>query len=247
MRICLCLCVVAGTFLAGASPARAQARPDESRFVFDVGVGIDPSINGNVNSGAIGTLQNQATAMLPNSYGDVYGTGIQFRFGGGYRLNEVSELRGVFTYQSADADLVRLGDIGPSSLYAQYSDYKSIGLDVGYRRYLSLPGRNFRVYGEGTIGLAFVNSIDAQFAAPQSNALFNSTDFYDDSGAFTWGINVGVLVPIAEKIDLNGQVGLRRVGGLSEVDQLVGTGLDDLNSDSARITLPFVVGLRFRF
>ena len=247
MRSCVCLCVVAATFLAGASPARAQAPADESPFVLDLGVGIDPSINGNVNSGAIGTLQNQATAILPNSYGDVYGTGIQLRFGGGYRLDEVSELRGVFTYQSADADLVRLGDIGPSSLYAQYSDYKSIGLDFGYRRYMPLSDRDFRVYGEGTIGLAFVNSIDGEFAAPQSNLVLTTTDFYDDSGAFTWGINIGILFPIAEKIDLNGQFGLRHVGGLSEVDQLVGTGLDDLNSDSARLTFPIVVGVRFRF
>jgi hypothetical protein len=246
MRSCVCLSVVAVALLAGVSNAKAQTA-DESPWVFDLGVGIDPSINGNVNSGAIGRLQNQATAILPNSYGDVYGTGIQFRFGGGYRLSAVSELRGVFTYQSADADLVRLGDIGPSSLYAQYSDYKNIGLDLGYRRYVPLSGKNFRVYGEGTIGLAFVNSIDAQFAAPQSNAVFSTTDFYDDGGAFTWGINIGILFPIAHNVDLNGQVGLRHVGGLSEVDQLVGTGLEDLNSDSARLTFPIVVGVRFRF
>ena len=109
------------------------------------------------------------------------------------------------------------------------------------------PLQNFPVDGEATIGLAFVNSIDAEFAAPQSNVAFSTTAFYDDSGAFTWGINIGILFPIAEKIDLNGQVGRRHVGGLSEVDQLVGTGLDDLNIDSARLTLPVVVGVRFRF
>ena len=246
MRSCVCFSVVAVVLLAGVSNANAQTA-DESPWVFDLGFGIDPSINGNVNSGAIGRLQGQATAILPNSYGDVYGTGIQFRFGGGYRLSPSPSCEEYSAYQSADADLVRLGDLGPSSLYAQYSDYKSIGLDFGYRRYLSLPGKNFRVYGEGTIGLAFVNSIDAQFAAPQSNAVLTTTDFYDDSGAFTWGINLGILFPIAKNVDLNGQLGLRHVGGLSEVDQLVGTGLEDLNSDSARLTFPIVVGVRFRF
>src|SRR5213076_2772759 len=117
--------------LAHAPAAFAQSSSD-SRWVFDVGIGIVPSINGNVNSGAIGTLQGQATAILPRSYGDVYGTGIHLRFGGGYALDDLSELRGTFTWQTADANLVRLGDIGPSSLYAQYSDYKSIGLDLGY-------------------------------------------------------------------------------------------------------------------
>ena len=228
--------------------ANAQAQPaDDARWVFDFSIGIDQPINGNVNSGAIGRLDGQATAILPNSYGDVYGTGIQFRFGGGYLLSDLDELRGVFIYQSADADLVRLGDIGPSSLYAQYSDYKSLALDFGYRRYVPLPVEGLRVFGEATIGLAFIDSINANLAAPQANVLLNATDYYDSTAAFTMSVSAGVVFPIAEKIDVTGQIGLRRTSGLSEVDQFIGTGLDDINNDTARLTFPFVVGVRFRF
>jgi hypothetical protein len=233
--------------LGGAWTAPAQAQSDEFPWVFDVAIGIDNSINGNVNSGAIGVLQGQATAILPNSYGDVYGSGLQLRFGGGYVLSEESELRGVFTYQSADADLVRFGDLGPSSLYGQYSDYKSLGLDFGYRRYIPLPRTDLRVYGEATLGLAFIDRINIRLAAPQSNIVFDDTDFYDRTAAFTWSVSAGVLFPIAEQIDLNAQLGLRRVSGLAEVDQLVGTGLADINNDTARLTFPIVVGVRFRF
>ena len=127
----------------GTSQVVLQAQSaDESRFVVDLGVGIDISINGNVNSGAIGRVEGQATAILPNPYGEVY-TGLHFKFGGGYALNEESELRGVFTYQSADANLVRLGDIGPSSLYGQYSDYKSLGLDLRYADTYRFPTIDF--------------------------------------------------------------------------------------------------------
>jgi hypothetical protein len=233
--------------LGSAADARAQGYADESRWVFDVGVGVDPSINGNVNSGAIGRLEGQAAAILPNSYGDVYGTGIQLRIGVGFLLTEVDELRGVFTYQSADADLVRLGDIGPSSLYAQYSDYKSVGLDFGFRRYVPIPVERLRVYGEATIGLAFIDDINALLAAPQANLVLDSTDFYDSTAAFTVSVSAGVLFPIAEQIDINGQLGLRRVSGLSEVDQFIGTGLEDINNDTSRLTFPIVVGIRFRF
>ena len=234
---------------AFATPLNAQTQtpPDESRWALDVGVGIDTSVNGNVNSGAIGRIGGQAAALLPNSYGDVYGTGIQFRVGVGYALDKVSELRGIFTYQSADADLVRLGDIGPSSLYAQYSDYKSASLDFGYRRYVPLPIHNLRVYGEATIGVAFIDSINVLLAAPQSNVVFDSTDFYDSTAALTLNVGAGILFPIAEHIDINGQLGLRRVSGLSKVDQLIGTGLDTINNDTARLTFPIVVGVRFRF
>ena len=232
--------------LASAASAGAQAQ-DESRIVLDFGVGLDFSINGNVNSGAIGTLEGQAAAILPHSYGDVYGTGIQLRFGGGYTLDERSELRGIFTYQSADADLVRLGDVGPSSLYGQYSDYKVIGLDFGYRRYFPISTRDLRVYGEATIGAAFLNSINVVLAAPQASLIVDQTDFYDDTAAFTWSVGAGVLFRVAEQVDLNAQIGLRHVSGLSEVDQLVGTGLEEINNDTGRLTFPIVIGVRFRF
>jgi len=75
----------------------------------------------------------------------------------------------------------------------------------------------------------------------------DQTDFYDRTAAFTWGINFGMLFPVAKKIDLNGQIGLRHVSGLSEVDQLVGTGLEAINDDSSRLTFPIVIGVRFRF
>ena len=239
--------VIALLLLAAAADARAQSQPAESRWVFDVGTGVDPSINGNVNSGAIGTLQGQATAVLPQPYGEVYGTGIELHFGGGYTLNDQSELRGIFTFQSADADLVRLGDIGPSSLYGQYSDYKSFGLDIGYRRYFSSPRSTLRPYGEAMLGAAFVDRINVQFAAPRSNLIFNSTDFYDSTAAFTWRLNVGVLIRVAPQIDLSGQIGLRHVGGLSQVDQFVGTGLETINNDTGRLTFPIAIGVRFRF
>lgn len=237
------IALISGVALSFSASASAQS---ESPWVIDVGIGIAPSVNGNVNSGAIGTLQGQATAILPQSYGDVYGTGLDFRFGGGYALNENSELRGMFIWQTADADLVRLGDIGPSSLYVQYSDYKSLGLDLGYRRYIPIEKKGARVYGEATIGAAFIKRINGQFAAPQSQLIFNSTDFYDQTAALTLGVNVGGLFKVAENVDVNVQMGLRKVSGLAEVDQFVGTGLDNVNNDTSRITFPIVVGVRFR-
>lgn len=234
-------------FLAmGANAAVAHAQ--DSPFVVDAAIGVDVSINGNINSGAIGQLQGQTAAILPNPYGDVYGTGLLFRFGGGYLLDDkVSELRGVFTYQSADANLVRLGDLGPSSLYGQYADHKTLSLDFGYRRYVPLDGGKVSLYGEGTVGIAFIDEIDVLLAAPQSNIVFNQTDFYDQTAAFTLGVSVGVLFPVAEKVDLTAQLGLRRVSGLADVDQFEDTGLDDINDDSARLTFPIVIGFRFRF
>lgn len=230
-----------------AARASAQTPTGAARWAIDFGAGIAPSINGDVNSGAIGVYQGQTTAILPNSYGDVYGTGIDLRFGGSYALTSESEIRGMFIWQSADADLVRLGDLGPSSLYGQYSDYKSFAFDVGYRRYVPVSSSKVRAYAEATIGIADIERINVQFAAPQTQLIANNNDFYDGTAAFTWSIGAGVLFPVASKVDFNAQLGIRHVGGLAEVDQLVGTGLETLNDNSARLTFPIVIGVRIRF
>jgi hypothetical protein len=246
-RVFVSSAIAAALLLAGATAAGAQTpATDQSPWFVDLGIGIAPSINGNINSGAIGTLQGQTAAVLPQSYGDVYGTGLDIRFGGGYTLNEDAEVRGMFTYQTADADLVRLGDFGPSSLYSQYSDYKSLALDFGYRRYMPISD-TVRGFGEATVGIGFISRINAQFAAPQANVIFTNTDFYDTTEAFTFGINIGALFRLTDTVDATAQVGVRRVGPLAEVDDLVGTGLAEINDNSSRLTFPIVVGVRFKF
>jgi hypothetical protein len=55
------------------------------------------------------------------------------------------------------------------------------------------------------------------------------------------------LFRLARRVDLNAQLGLRYITGLSEVDQFLGTGLESVNNDSARLTFPIVFGVRYRF
>jgi hypothetical protein len=229
---------------------RTEAQPapaSDYRWSFDVGIGFDHGISGNINSGAIGTLNGQAVVFTKNTYDDVYGAGFHLQFGGGYMLNEDSEVRASFTYQSLGADLARMGDIGLSNLYGQYDDYKTLALDFGYRRYSAQRWGRVTPYAEGTLGIGFISEIDVLLAAPQANVVQNATDFYDRTAAFTLGVNGGILVPIADRSDLTFQIGLRYVTGLSQVDALVGTGLESINDDSARWTIPFVIGVRTRF
>jgi len=176
----------------------------------------------------------------------VYGTGLHIRFGGGYMIDDVSEVRVTFTFQSLDADLTPLGDIGTSRLYGQYADYQSFGMDVGFRRYVDVTPV-LRAYGEGTIGLAFVDETDVVLVAPTANLSGNATDFYDRTAAFTLGGNAGVLFEVHPKVGVYGQIGLRYVTGMSPVDSLQGTGLETINKNSSRWTMPVIFGARVRF
>lgn len=229
-------------------PAAVQAQPSvmDYRWSAEVGLGWDNSLSGNINSGAIGELDGLTTVVTPNSYSDVYGTGFHLVFGGGYLIDEVSEVRAVFTYQSLSAALTPMGEIGTATLYGQYDPYRSFGLDVGFRRYFDMkPG--VRPYIEGTIGLGFITEIDVVLSAPAANFTERATDFYDRTAAFALAGNAGVLWQVTDHVGAYGQLGLRWMSGLSQIDNLAGTGLETINDDSSRWTLPVVVGMRVRF
>jgi hypothetical protein len=235
--------------LSAASAAQAQTpAPTDVLYPWslDFAIGLDNSISGNINSSGLGTLNNQAVVILKNTYEDVYGTGLHFRFGGGYLLDEDSEIRVTFTLQSLDADLTPMGDIGVSNLYGQYDDYQSFGLDVGFRQYAPVADK-VSAYGEGTVGLAFIDETDVVLVAPTANIGGNATDFYDRTAAFTLGASAGLLFQLAEQVGIYGQMGIRYVTGMSEVDDLEGTGLETINDKSARWTFPVLLGVRARF
>jgi hypothetical protein len=232
--------------LLGASAARAQTPPGESPWSVEFGMGWDNGISGHINTSGIGTINDQVVVVRKNSYEDVYGTGLHLRFGGGYRFMEDTEARLTFTFQSLDADFViPMGDIGVSNLYGEYTDYQAWSLDVGLRRYWNLSPAA-RAFGEGTIGLGVVDEIDVTLVAPGANLVGVATDFYDQTAAFALGANVGLLFQTGPRLGFFGQVGFRWTSGLDEIDNLVGTGLDDINDKSSRWIFPILFGIRYQ-
>jgi hypothetical protein len=231
-------------------PVRGQSSaapaPASSPWSAEVSVGWDNGIAGNINSSGIGSLNNQTVVVKANSFEDVYGTGLHLRFGGAYALHEDTEITGIFAFQSLDADqVVAMGDIGVSNLYGKYTDYQTFALDIGLRQYLGVT-RSIRAYGEGTVGLGFIDKTDVTLVAPAANLTRDANDFYDQTAALTAGGNVGVLVG-SGRLGVFGQLGLRWISGMAEVDDLEDTGLDTINDGSSRWTLPFVGGVRLRF
>lgn len=257
---CTRLFVVAAALAAllGAAPAaQAQIQPQplfqqpepsvlDRRWSADVGIGFDRGITGNINSGAIGVINNQPVVIVPNSYDDVYGVGFHLRFGGGYLIDEVTEVRAMFTYQSLSADLTGMGTVGSSTMLAQYDPYESFSLDGGFRRYVDVA-HDFRAYAEATMGIGFISELDVVLVAPSAGLSKDATDFYDRTAAFSVGGNVGLLWQISDRLGLYGQFGVRWLSGMSAVDGLAGTGLEKINDSSSRWTMPLVVGLRARF
>jgi hypothetical protein len=172
--------------LVAARPAYAQAQAQQpaassSPWSFDVGVGWDDVISGNINSSGIGQINNQAVVITSNSYEDVFGTGLHLRFGGGYAFSDNTEVTATFVFQSSEADQITpMGDIGVSNLYGKYTDYQTFGLDMGLRRYMTLSS-SLRLYGEGAVGVGFIDETDVTLVAPSANLSGDANDFYDQT------------------------------------------------------------------
>jgi hypothetical protein len=236
------------TALALLIPGVIHAQtPTHETWSVEGDVGWDFPVSGNILSAAIGRVFDQATVIDSQSYGDIYGTGVKWGFGVGYRLDERSEVRGSMTFQSVSADLAKIGSVANAPLYATFDAYKSYSFEGGYRRYFADSDQRLRPYAGGTLGIAIVREIDADLAAPDLGQVLNATDFYDRTGAFTIAFNGGVLYAVTERVDVKGELGFRHVSGLSPIDGLKGTGLESTNDNSGRWTLPFTVGLRVRF
>jgi hypothetical protein len=239
-------CCLLLVLLCGFMPAPARAQTDDNQWNLEATVGWDIGLSGDFLAAAIGTLQGVPIVVQTQSFGKVYGTGIQWQVGGGYRLDDRGEIRGQFTYQRSGADAILVGKAGASDLYATFEDYRVFSLEGGYRRYFDRQGK-LRPYAGAMIGIADIPRINGVFGATQSSSVQFATDLYDGTAAFTFALNGGVLYHLNDKYDLKAEIGFRHTSGLAQIDDLAGTGLDTINDRSARWSMPFVVGIHVRF
>jgi hypothetical protein len=240
------LAILTLSFVLGISTA-ASAQTDDSSWNVEGAIGWDIGLSGDFLAASIGTLEGLPTIIEAQSFGDVFGNGIQFQFSAGYMVDEINEVRGQFSYQRVGADVTPLGTIGGTELVGTFDDYKAWTIEAAYRHYFAKRREKLRPYGGGTLGVAIINEIDGAFAAPQAGITRLATDFYDGTAALSFGVNGGVLYALTPQLDLNGQVGFRYNSGLSKVDAFNGTGLEGINDKSARWTMPISVGLRYNF
>jgi len=226
---------------------RASAQTGQSSWNAEASVGWDINVGGAFLAAGIGTLNDVATVVSSQSFGDVYGTGLLWQFGGGYMVDEINEVRAQVSYQRAGSDIVDLGTANGADLVATFDDYKAWTIEAGYRHFFAKRDVRLRPYGGASVGVAIIKEIDAVFAAPQPGLTRLATDFYDGTGAFSFGVNGGALYGLNDRFDVNAQVGFRFNSGLSQIDSLRGNGLEDVNDKSARWTMPISIGIRFNF
>ena len=240
--------IVLCTSLVSAGEASAQTpQAPESPWSAEVSVGWDIGLSGDFLSAGIGTLNNVPVVFQSQPFDEVYGNGVAWQFGAGYMLDDFNEVRGQYSYQRVGADVVNLGTAGTSGLVATFDDYHAHSIEVAGRHYLASRHEHLRPYAGAAIGVSIISEIDGVLASPQAGLARYATDLSDGTAAFTFGVNGGVLYGLSDRLDLNAQLGFRFNSGLSAIDALAGTGLENVNEKSSRWTMPITFGLRVKF
>ena len=221
--------------------ARAQGGPWSVSF--DLGAQVP--LSGDVHAGGSGTVLNLATQVEPRSYGDIYGNGFYWAAGVGYRVGEAGEIRVQGSYTGNPAEEVQVGTVAGLPLFALFDDYKAFGMDFGYRQYIGTGMA--RPYVGASLGFVRIDAIQSEFSVPAASVVLPNVDMYESSVVPSFGGGAGVQINVSDRVAFQGGVEFKWHGDAKDLDGLAGTGLESINDESRRWSMPITGGITVRF
>ncbi|HEU4691495.1 MAG TPA: hypothetical protein VFS23_24195 [Vicinamibacterales bacterium] len=243
MRNAMRMCLSAAFVGAAVSGSTVSAQTNPWSVSFDIGAQV--AVNGEVHSDGSGTVLGLPTQVTAKSYGDVYGTGSYWAAGLGYRVGEQSELRIRGSYTSNPAERLQVGTVAGLPLFGLFDDYEALGMDFGYRQYLS-RGR-IQPFVGADVGFVSLQTVTSEFSVPAAGVVLSNVDFLDSSVVPAFGFGGGVQVQLSDRLALQGGVDFRWHGDATDIDGLAGTGLEEINDETRRWSMPITGGVIVRF
>jgi hypothetical protein len=224
-----------------AGDVRAQSNPWS--LSFDLGTQV--ALTGDVHGGGSGTVLSLPTQVQARSYGDIYGSGFYWAAGLGYRVGETGEIRVHGSYTGNPSDRLQVGTVAGLPLFALFDDYKAFGMDVGYRQYFGTA--RARPYVGVSGGFVRVDMIQSEFSVPAAGVVLSNVNMYDTSVVPSVGAGGGVQINLSDRFAVQGGVEFKWQGDATDLDGLAGTGLESINDESRRWSMPITGGITVRF
>lgn len=233
------LAAMVGALLAGD----AHAQSGQWSVSFDLGTQV--ALSGDVHTGGSGSVLSLPTQVEPRSYGDIYGNPFYWAAGLGYRVGETGEVRVQASYSRHSADRVQVGTVASLPLFALFDDYKAFDMEFGYRQYFGTAMA--RPYIGAGVGFTRIDSIQSEFSVPAAGVVLPNVDMYDSSVVPSFGGGGGVQINVSDRFAVQGGVQFKWHGDAKDLDGLAGTGLESINDESRRWSMPITGGLTVRF
>ena len=184
----------------------------QQRTHFDASIAAEEFTGGNIvpstSVGGVNTVKNELN--------DVYKTGWRASAGIHHDVAPRTTLTFDGFYKEADSegDRLALTTDGTDSTYGSFTDYKSYGAEVGFREYATnyAPGR-LRPYVGGTVGAAYVESVDAvNVSLDQTGTTGTTVQVYEGQWVPTASAVVGIDMPVSHNGTIGLESGLRYEG-----------------------------------
>jgi opacity protein-like surface antigen len=230
-----------GAVILSASVVEAQTRA----WSFSFDAGTQTAVNGDVHSGGVGTVLGLPTVVESRSFDDVYGNGFFWNAGIGYRVGERGEFRLNGHYTNNPAERLQVGAVAGLPLLALFDDYRAFGLDIGYRQYFG--DAVARPYVGAGVGFVRLGEVRSEFSVPAAGVILSDVDFLESSTVPAFNFGGGVQIRLSDALALQGGIDLRWHGDANDIDGLAGTGLESINDESRRWSMPITAGLTVRF
>jgi hypothetical protein len=229
-----------------ASAGFAQEPSIEGRWSMTISGGAAMPGGGEFHEGGSGTVLGLPTTVAAKSTRDVFDPGIGWRAGLGYGVSRRVELFGEFGWTRSEASELSVGNVATLDLRAAFGDYTSWGANGGMRFHMA-PGSRVSPYIAALAGIWRVDAIPGTFSVPAAGVTLANTPFFDNSIVPVFGGDVGVLFGVSNRVSLGVEGGLRYHTGLSQIEGLAGTGLENLNDAGSGWSVPISGVVRFGF
>lgn len=226
-----------------AIPAQAQTQAKKWSISFDLGAEV--AVSGDVHGAGTGTVLGLPTTVEARTYGDIYGSPFTWAAGLGYRVTPNMELRGRFYRTAGASETVQVGNVATLPLFADFDDYVAMGFDGGFRAYLSQS--KVQPFVGASLGAVMVDTINSTFTVPAASVVLRSVPMTGESTVFTFAVSGGLFIPLGSSFGLQGGVDFRWQDNLTPVDGLAGTGLERINDETSRWSMPVTFGVVIRF
>lgn len=231
----------------GLAPSSASAQTTTGPWSVSFDAGAQMALSGDAHTGGSGRVLNLPTTVTAKSYDDVFGPGFYWTAGLGYATPGNGEVRVQGSYTANPSEQLQVGTVAGLSLLADFEDYKAFEMDFGYRQYLTSGESRVRPFVGAGAGFVRVDRIRSTFSVPAANVVLSDVPFYASSTVPGFGMGGGVQVGVSDAVAFQVRADVKWHGDLSDEDGLAGTGLETINDESRRWSMPVTGGITVRF
>lgn len=210
--------------------------------------GTDLELSGDYQGAGKGAVLGLATTVEPQGYKEIFGRSFRGGLSIGYGVSRSVEVfaRGGH-YNAKVGGPVTIGTAETLPLLAEFGTYDEWSAEAGARYYIHSSGP-LRVYAAGVAGARFLAAAPVALSVPDASVFLTDLAFYDSSVVGVFGADLGVSRDLSRHVALGIEIGLRYQTRPSGLDaSLAGTGLEAMNDEGSRWSVPILGQVAFRF